>query len=711
MLNIRTVFFSLSIFFIWEIEKTISLVAYADPKKKFEAPNLVNNYGMPGSIDTPTAEPFPDGQFSVSTSIFGGTIRSNISFQISENITTTFRYSRIPSLYGDHRGYYWDRSFDVHYLVRGETKRIPSIAIGLRDFIGTGLFSSEYLVASKSFKNKIKVSAGVGWGRLAGKNSFSNIFGLSNKRADVSQELGGTFHINQFFSGKNSPFFSINYKLNEKIDLLTEFSSDPYAHETSSPKGLVRKTDLNFGLKYKIAPDVSIMGTLMHGNSVGLVGVLALNPKNAPNKSGFEPAPMPILDRKLLTNIQKTMSDDFFERNEKLLELDGITLLRLEIIGQKVTIDIVDRNYHNVAQMIGRVARILSKTIPPGIEVFKINLIDYYTGFYISEVEIDRQNLEKNELLFDGPEELWKSIKVNNVPNKYPNKWRKDFSPLTWSVYPDVDIMLFDPHAPIRWSIGWKAKARYRFFDSTTLSGSLKQPLIGTMDDVKRGPKRGLPNVRSDFMHYHRDIGTNIFIENLTYDQFVKPFENIYGQINVGYLEMMYAGFRSEIIWKDSSKPYGLGLDVAKVRKRSTNGNFGLKPESYSTYLATLYFDLPNKWNVKMDAGKYLAGDYGSTLSIARSFNNGWEIGAYATLTDVKFSTFGEGSFDKGITLKAPLSWFTGKESQGWRNTVIRPILGDGGAKLELEDEKYLFEKLKAYHKNSFQNNWKRIYR
>ena len=46
--------------------------------------------------------------------------------------------------------------------------------------------------------------------------------------------------------------------------------------------------------------------------------------------------------------------------------------------------------------------------------------------------------------------------------------------------------------------------------------------------------------------------------------------------------------------------------------------------------------------------------------------------------TDVKFSSFGEGSFDKGITLKAPLSWFTGRKSQAYRKTVIRPITGDG---------------------------------
>ncbi len=685
--------------------------AVADQRSVFEKPRALNNFGMPGGIDTPSAESFPDGQFSVSNSFFGGTIRTNLSFQISENITGAFRYSRIPSSLGDHRGYYWDRSFDVHYLAFREKKYIPSIAIGLRDFIGTGLYSSEYIVASKSIGKRIKLSAGIGWGRMAGTNSFSNLFGRGNNRANVSVGSGGTVHVDQFFSGKNSPLLSINYMLNDKIDLVGELSSDSYSHEVSSPVGMARKSDFNIGLKYKIAPDLSIMGTLMHGNSLGLMGVLALNPKNAPYKGGFEPAPMPILDKSTRLKTKENNKKDLFEINSKLLSLDGIKLLRLNLVDKQMIVDIVDRNYQDVAQMIGRVARILSKTSPPEVENFNIFIIDYSSGFYISEVKIDRLSLEKNELLFNGPKLLWDSINIKNVPTEYYEEVRKDFTPLTWSFYPDIDIMLFDPHAPIRWSLGWESNVEYRITDSMALSGSLKQPLLSTLDDVKRGPKPGLPHVRSDFMYYYRDIGQKIFIKNLTFDHYVKPFKNIYGQINLGYLEMMYAGARSEIIWKDSNKPYGFGLDIAKLRKRGTFGDFSLKNENYSTYLASVYYDLPNKWNIKIDAGKYLAGDYGSTIAVARNFNNGWEIGAYATLTDVSFETFGEGSFDKGITLRAPLSWFTGKKSQGWRNTVISPIAGDGGAKLDLEENKYLFRKINKYGKSSFRNNWKRIYR
>ena len=58
-------------------------IGYAKEVEIYETPTLLNTYGMPGSIDNPTAEVFPEGQFSVSSSIFGGTIRTNLSFQIA----------------------------------------------------------------------------------------------------------------------------------------------------------------------------------------------------------------------------------------------------------------------------------------------------------------------------------------------------------------------------------------------------------------------------------------------------------------------------------------------------------------------------------------------------------------------------------------------------------------------------------------------------
>ena len=106
---------------------------------------------------------------------------------------------------------------DFHYLFNEQNQYLPSIAIGLRDFIGTGLYTGEYLVATKNITKNIKLSGGLGWGRLSGKNNQENIFGLGNERIGLSTGFGGTIHSNHFFSGTNSPFFSLSASSNSTL--------------------------------------------------------------------------------------------------------------------------------------------------------------------------------------------------------------------------------------------------------------------------------------------------------------------------------------------------------------------------------------------------------------------------------------------------------------------------------------------------------------
>ncbi len=383
----------------------------------------------------------------------------------------------------------------------------------------------------------------------------------------------------------------------------------------------------------------------------------------------------------------------------------------MNIDDKFVDVRILDRNYFNVSQMIGRVARILSKTVPLSVNFFRIELIDYQSGYSVSRITVERQTFRKYELIFNGPTKLWEKVKIVNSSAGINSSVTLSDSPTTWAFYPDIEIMLFDPHSPINGSLGWEATFNYRINNSTAINSSVKQPILSGLNDIKVRPKSGLPNVRSDFMFYYRDISTRPYISSLTFDQYYKPFKNIYGQINFGYLEMMYAGIRAEAIWKDADKPYGVGLDLASINKRNTFGDFSILRDNYSTIIGTLYYKLKSDWNMQLAAGRYLAGDYGATFSLARNFNNGWEIGAYATLTDVKFSTFGEGSFDKGITFKVPLSWFTGKKSQAYSTAVIRPITGDGGARLDLEDNKFLYRNIAKYDEKDFKDNWERVYR
>ena len=51
--------------------------------------------------------------------------------------------------------------------------REERIALGMRDIGGTGLFSSEYLVASKKF-GRLDTTLGIGWGVLGKDSNISN---------------------------------------------------------------------------------------------------------------------------------------------------------------------------------------------------------------------------------------------------------------------------------------------------------------------------------------------------------------------------------------------------------------------------------------------------------------------------------------------------------------------------------------------------------
>ena len=51
---------------------------------------------------------------------------------------------------------------------------------------------------------------------------------------------------------------------------------------------------------------------------------------------------------------------------------------------------------------------------------------------------------------------------------------------------------------------------------------------------------------------------------------------------------MMYTGLRGEAIWKDMQKPYAIGLDIARVSKRNTYGDFSILNKTYTTVIGTV---------------------------------------------------------------------------------------------------------------------------
>lgn len=156
--------------------------------KPLPAPSL-NFYGSPGLVDMPSAEMLPDGQFTSTYSWFGGQARYNLTFQATPWLSASFRYNGIQTNGAQIAGFstYYDRGFDVRLRLLREGRYRPAVTVGLQDFAGTGIYAGEYIVATKNFDTpalshrggtgRLKLTAGLGWGRLGSNGSIGSIAG------------------------------------------------------------------------------------------------------------------------------------------------------------------------------------------------------------------------------------------------------------------------------------------------------------------------------------------------------------------------------------------------------------------------------------------------------------------------------------------------------------------------------------------------------
>ena len=120
----------------------------------------LNLYGLPGAIDTPSAEMMTDGTLAGHFSRSRLARRQGLSFQFHPRMAAALRYGRAEG-YDLKRGHLWDRSFDLRWQVFGEQGWRPAVAVGLQDFIGTGVYGAEYIVATKTLTPRIRASFGL----------------------------------------------------------------------------------------------------------------------------------------------------------------------------------------------------------------------------------------------------------------------------------------------------------------------------------------------------------------------------------------------------------------------------------------------------------------------------------------------------------------------------------------------------------------------
>lgn len=673
-----------------------------------------NTYGTPsGLIDMPTAEMAPDAQLSTTIAYFQGASKTTLTFQILPRLTGSFRYAGTDDLSPDFSTF-WDRSFDLRFRIFNETDYTPALAIGLQDMIGTGILAGEYIVATKSFGDKLRVTGGIGWGRL-GSNNSAGSFG--SRPGFTPGSSGGEFSVDDWFRGDYAFFGGASYDFNDRLSFSAEYSSDAYKAEERV--GVIdHKTPWNFGATYRVSDDVYISAYALHGSEIGARINLTLNPKNAPAPGGLDLAPVPVAVRPagsaedLGWTVDPGSTQAVTETVSRGLDKEGLDLDGIRLTGTTAHIRLRNKRYDMGAQALGRTLRVLSRTLPSSVETLNVTLVE--KGMPTSTLTFARSDLERLEnepaTAALAAAEFSDPLRFSDLPPAFPGTYPR----FTWSLGPYIRTSYFDPDEPLRADAGLRAKGNYELGKGWIASGSVSAKAFGNLDGVDQSNNSVLPHVRTDIVKYVQEDSP--VIDNLTLAKYFRPAENFYGRVTVGYLEMMYAGISGEVLWKPVDSRLALGVEANYVQPRDFDQLFGTR--SRSTPGGTIpranghvsaYYDLGYGFHTQVDVGRYLAGDWGATLSVDREFDNGWRVGAFATKTDVSTSDFGEGSFDKGIRLEIPFSWATGTATRKSTSFNLRPILRDGGARVSVPGR--LYETVRDTHEPEVVKSWGKFWK
>ena len=640
-------------------------------------PLVASDFGVTGLIDIPTARMSVDGVLTTTAAIQPRTNSYSITYQATPWLEGTFRYT------GFNEFFHYDRNYEAKVRLWPEQKYLPQVALGIRDLVGTGVYGSEYLVASKKYGN-FDVTAGLGWGRLAGKGNFNNPMAHLSDSFEVRDEFegeGGEFTSGMFFSGKKAGLFAgISYQSESlPLSVMLEYNPDQYDYE-SARGGLRPKSALSAAIKWDAAPDLSLTLSRQHQQEWGIELSAALDTKSvSPRRatarftSSLDMAPQDLPPQINPRDWYDTLLFD--------VERSGLLLLEATIEDNSHTAVLVigNRDYVIWADAVAKMSVLADLHLPASVNSFRFIIEE--EGHRVQSLQMRRPSLTygKNKELME------RQISILPGRNLTVPQRKTDFAQnkLFFDVNVATRFQLFDPDDPARYQLYANIEAGLVLPKSWVLRSAYGVDITNNFDESNRiNSDSILPHVRSDIVKYLIEGDTGL--DSLYLEKRGSAQKGLHYRLFGGVLEEMYSGVGGEILYQPFQSRLAYGFSANWVQQRDYLKTFKHLDYQTTTAFASVYWASPfYNFDVAVHAGKYLAKDVGATLEVRRSFNNGWMVGLWATITDVPFDDFGEGSFDKGMFFKIPFDALLGRNTRGSYSTRVRPIQRDGGQRLD----------------------------
>ncbi|QWT20719.1 YjbH domain-containing protein [Bacillus sp. NP157] len=643
-----------------------------------------SDFGGAGLWQTPTARMADEGELSLTASRTSPYTRYNVTLQPLPWLETIFRYVAVDNrLYGPASlsggQSYKDKSIDFKLRIWEESHYLPDVSVGARDIGGTGLFSGEYVAASKRF-GPFDVSLGLGWGYVGNRGNISNPLGVLDDRFRTrpgrGATTGGEFNSNNYFRGPMAAFGGVSWQTPwKKLVVKVEYEGNDYKHEPLK-NNQPQRTPVNLGAVYRASSAVDLSLALERGRAIMAGFTFHTNlAQYVPPVKIFDP---PVPERHPANLAPEQV--DWKSVSKELRDNAGFQVTRVSRRGSELIVTAAQTRYFYKAKGIGRAARVLDNQLDGTINWFTV-LTDRH-DVPIVETSISRKSF--NELVDQRIDvETFRRGTQRTPPMPQREEVLFTDPPERWDGAFGIGYgqMLGGPDAFVLYQIYANYDADFQITKHTWWSGAIYANLLNNYDRFKYDAPSNLPRVRTDIRQYVTSSRFTLPVFQVTHVERLDT--DLYGMVYGGMLESMYGGAGGEVLYRPTGEHYAIGLDANWVKQRDYDQDFGFRRYHVATGHLTGYLDTGfHDVTVSASVGRYLAGDIGVTLDLSRGFANGVRMGAWATKTNVSARQFGEGSFDKGIYFSVPFDFLTQRSSPGRANVVWQPLFRDGGARL-----------------------------
>ncbi|MEZ9899126.1 YjbH domain-containing protein [Vibrio breoganii] len=667
-----------------------------------------SDFGGVGLMQMPTGRMAREGEFSLNGTWNNEYHFYSISLQVLPWLETTVRYTLVqdllysgdPEFSGDNE--LADKAIDFKIRLLQESRYIPELSIGFRDFGGTGLFDGEFIAASKRF-GPFDATVGIAWGYLGQSGNISNpmcsVADRFCERANDYSGNGGQFDVDRWFSGPASIYAGLEYQTPyEPLSFKVEYDTNDYSQDAPVVRGTADMTQhipVNFGMVYRVDDWAQIRVSYERGDTLALGVTLSTN-FNDLYATWVDERPPHLAQQR-----DSSSTTDYEKLSQELYDVAGYKVHSIRQDEQRILISAEQEKYRDRDLARNRAAVITLNHTPPSVNT--ISIVETNKALLLTETDIDSQTFvaaHEQQYLDVNYDD---AVSVSNVDEVDSSPQYEDFERFDYAFSPQLIQSFGSAESFYLYSIGINADAGYWLTSNLQMSGSLYLNLFDNYDKFNYiAPPDGtdVPRVRTLFRAYVDE--NRLRMKNLQLTWFEDFGSNWYTQLYGGYLEMMFAGVGGEVLYRPLNSSWAFGVDVNLIYQRDPESWFGVfdSPTQYSevdqryynvidqgtTGFVTAYY--APKWSLlddtlfKVGVGEFLAGDYGARFDFSKQFDSGVIAGVFASISDLTPEEYGEGSFTKGFYVSIPFDVMTVKPSQNRANFNWQPITRDGGQML-----------------------------